>query len=71
MMNENPRTVLSLETYGNKATFELPNSDVTVEDILKGLVGLMVAHTWLPESIYHEMKNFAEEYLDEIEEEGK
>lgn len=67
MIEENPKTVLSLETYGNKATFELPNSDVNVEDILKGLVGLMVAHTWLPESIYREMKRFAEENLDEEE----
>ena len=69
MMEANPRTVLSLETYGNKATFELPNSDVSVEDILKGLVGLMVAHTWFPESIYHEMKRFAEENLGEEENE--
>ena len=69
MIEANPKTVLSLETYGNKATFELPNSDVSVEDILKGLVGLMVAHTWFPESIYREMKRFAEENLDEEEDE--
>ena len=67
MIEENSRTVLSLETYGNKATFELPNSDVSVEDILKGLVGLMVAHTWLPESIYRGMKRLAEENLCEEE----
>ena len=67
MIEENSRTVLSLETYGNKATFELPCSDVSVEDILKGLVGLMVAHTWLPESIYRGMKRLAEENLCEEE----
>ena len=69
MIEENPRTVLSLETYGNKATFELPYSDIDVEDILKGLVGLMVAHTWLPETIYRGMKRLAEENLDEKEDE--
>ena len=69
MIEENPRTVLSLETYGNKATFELPYSDIGVEDILKGLVGLMVAHTWLPETIYRGMKRLAEENLDEKEDE--
>ena len=69
MIEENPRTVLSLETYGNKATFELPYSDISVEDVLKGLVGLMVAHTWLPETIYRGMKRLAEENLDEKEDE--
>ena len=69
MIEENPKTVLSLETYGNKATFELPYSDISVEDVLKGLVGLMVAHTWLPESIYRGMKRLAEENLCEEEDE--
>ena len=69
MIEANPKTVLSLETYGNKATFELPCSDISVEDVLKGLVGLMVAHTWLPESIYRGMKRLAEENLCEEENE--
>jgi hypothetical protein len=50
-MEEFKGTKLTLEIDGEKAVWESPSRDHDVYDILQALRGLMVAHTFLDESV--------------------
>lgn len=50
-MEEFKGTRLTLEIDGEKAVWESPSRDHDVYDILQALRGLMVAHTFLDESV--------------------
>ena len=56
-------TIISIEQYGKKVTFEIPYSDTSLSEMLHALVGCLVALTWNEDSILEAMKGFAEEHL--------
>ena len=58
---------LSLTMNGNTVTFETPTWDLGADDIIEAFYGLMVAQTFLPETVTRCMKEFAEERLPEEE----
>lgn len=58
-------TCLSLTIEDKTVMVTDPFFDHNATDILESLVGLMVAHTWLPESVYEAMRDLANEHLPE------
>ena len=70
-MEEIKGTRLTLEIGESKAIWESPYEDHSVEDILQALRGLLVAHTFMDESVVNCCGNLYEEnkFLYEKEEE--
>lgn len=56
------KTRLVFETDENRYIWESPYLDVTMDDILNALYGILVSATWQPETVIKCMKDFAEEH---------
>lgn len=62
--NEEKITRLTLQVGDVTTKWEVPYTDCNMEDLLTAFTGLLVSHTWLPITIFKEMKNYAENELD-------
>ena len=64
MMNkiDEVNTRLIYENNDNRFIWESPYSDVSMEDILNALYGILVADTWLPVTVIECMKDFVDEH---------
>lgn len=56
-----------VQTYDTTTTWETPNSDVTVEELLQGFVGCLVGQTFYQEQIANAMVELGKEYLEDVE----
>ncbi len=63
-------TILSLENYGNKVTWETDHSDVILTELFDAFRGLLVGITFNDQQILEGMKEYAEERLQDGEEVG-
>ena len=63
-------TILSIENYGNKVTWETDHSDVTLTEIFDGLRGILVGITFNDQQILECMRDYAEERLPDDDELG-
>lgn len=63
---EEKKTKLTLEINGTVTTWEVPYDDCSVEDIIYGLYGIMVAQTFQPGSIANCMKEFGEDQMNTL-----
>ena len=63
-------TILSLENYGNKVTWETDHSDVTLTELFDAFRGLLVGITFNDQQILEGMKEYVEERLQDGEEVG-
>ncbi len=55
-----------VQTYNTTTTWEVPNDDVTAEEILQGFVGCLVGQTWYQEQIGQAMLDLAKDYLEDV-----
>lgn len=55
-----------VQTYDTTTTWEVPNSDVTVNEILQGFVGCLVGQTFYQEQIANAMVELGKEYLEDV-----
>lgn len=55
-----------VQTYDITTTWEVPNDDVTAEEILRGFVGCLVGQTWYQEQIGKAMLDLAKDYLEDV-----
>ena len=62
-LNENPRTKLTLESWGKIHSFEVPYSDLNLTDLIEAFYGLMVSATFSEVGTLECMRDFAEEKL--------
>ena len=60
-------TVLSIEQYGKKVTYELPYSDTTLDELIQGFIGCLVTLTWNENIVLEGLKDYAEERLPDEE----
>jgi hypothetical protein len=60
-------TRLTLESYGNVYRFEADHCDCDMNEMLYAFYGLLTAATWSPITILQEMKQFADERLELLE----
>jgi len=67
MLQEPNISRIEITIGDNKSSWETPHRDVNAEDIINAFYGLCVAHTWMPSSILHAMKSFAEEHLPYVD----
>lgn len=63
-------TILSLENYGNKVTWETDHSDVILTELFDAFRGLLVGITFNDQQILEGMREYAEERLQDGEEVG-
>ena len=63
-------TILSLENYGNKVTWETDHSDVILTELFDAFRGLLVGITFNDHQILDGMREYAEERLQDGEEVG-
>ena len=68
-MEEFKGTRLTLEIGDENAIWETPGEDHTVEDILQGLRGLMVTHTFLDVSFVNACGTLHDENIELYEKE--
>ena len=68
-MEELKGTRLTLEIDGEKAVWESPENDHSVEDILQALRGLLVIHTFLDGSFIQTCGNMYDENINLYEKE--
>lgn len=68
-MEEFKGTRLTLEINGEKAVWENPYNDLTVEDILQALRGLLVVHTFMDGSFVQTCGNIYDENIELYEKE--
>jgi hypothetical protein len=61
-MKDNNITKLELVVNDTKVSWEVPYSDVTVEELFTAFVGLMITQTFSKEGIINHVKNYIEEY---------
>lgn len=61
--NEEKITKITMQVGDVTTTWETPFTDCTMDDLLDAFVGMCVAHTWLPVTVYETMKDFAENNL--------
>ena len=61
---ENVKARLSLEINGEKSEYTWNQSDISVDDIMAALKGLMVSHTFSGKSIENYIVEKAEEYYE-------
>lgn len=66
---EQHKTKLELTVDDITTSWEAPHFDCTMDDLLSAFFGLLVAHTWLPETVLTNMKEFAEEQLNVLKNE--
>lgn len=62
-LNENPRTKLSLESWGKTHSFETSYSDMDATELVEAFYGLMVSATFSEVGTLEVMRDFAEEKL--------
>lgn len=55
-----------VKTYDTTTTWEVPNDDVTAEEMLQGFVGCLVGQTWYQEQIGQAMLDLAKDYLEDV-----
>lgn len=60
-MKDEVKTRLIFENGEDRFVWESPYSDVTMEDILNALYGMLVGKTWTPATVIKAMKDFADE----------
>ena len=65
--NEQQITKITMQVGDVKTEWEVPFTDCTMDDILSGFSGLLIAHTWLPVTVYKSMKSFAEDQMSVLE----
>jgi hypothetical protein len=61
-MEDEPKTILTIEHCGDKTTVELP-WDAHVDDLVQAFYGAAVASTWKPKTILKCMKEWSEARL--------
>ena len=71
MENQNKDKGVEITLKMNEVTvsYKHPAWDLGANEIIEGFYGLMVAQTFLPETVLRCMKEFAEEHLPEEDEE--
>ena len=62
-LNENPRTKLTLESWGKFHSFETSYSDMDATELVEAFYGLMVSATFSEVGTLEVMRDFAEEKL--------
>lgn len=55
-----------VKTYDTTTTWEVPNDDVTAEEMLQGFVGCLVGQTWYQEQIGQAMLDLGKDYLEDV-----
>ncbi len=58
---------ITVQTYDTTTTWEVPNSDVTAEELIQGFVGCLVGQTFYQEQIANAMLELGKEYLEDVE----
>lgn len=56
-------TKLELTIGENKVSWENPSDELTVEDLVSAFYGLLVTHTYGPDSVIAGMENFTDEMV--------
>lgn len=57
--------ILSIESDGKKYTSEM-NWDASMEDILQSFYGLLIATSYMPDTILRNMKEFSENVIEAL-----
>lgn len=55
-----------VQNYNTTMTWEVPNDDVTAEEMLQGFAGCLVGLTWWQEQIGKAMLEIGKEYLEDV-----
>ena len=63
---EKQPTIITVQSYDTKMTFEVPYSDVSIDKYIQGFVACLVGITFPEEVIYNGMKDFLKENCDEV-----
>lgn len=58
------KTKITVEVNGTVATWETGRDDHSIDEVLNGFMGTLVAQTWLPITVLEGMRDFAEEQLE-------
>lgn len=61
-MEDEKKTILTIEHCGEKTTVEMP-WDVHVDELIKAFYGAAVASTWNPKTVLEYMKDWSEARL--------
>ena len=61
-------TRLTLEQSDRKIVWEVPYEDVTGNDLMQAIETIMVGMTFIPDSVYRSMYEYAKERLHEDDE---
>lgn len=59
---EKEKTKLELTIGTTTTSYESPHTDLDISDILEGLVGMLVAHTFVYENIIESMEEYSLEH---------
>ena len=62
--NEEKITRIKMQVGDVTTKWEAPYTDCDMDDLLTAFAGLCISHTWLPITVYEEMKRFAEDQLE-------
>jgi hypothetical protein len=58
------KTKITVEVNGVVSTWETDRDDHSIDEVLNGFAGTLVAQTWLPITILEGMRDYAEEQLE-------
>lgn len=61
--NDETKTRLTFETNENRYIWESPYMDISVEDVIDAVYGMLVAATWQPATIIEAFKDFADDHM--------
>jgi hypothetical protein len=61
MTIDNTPATLSLELYGKKVTWEVNHSDLTTDELVNAFYGMLITHSFMPQSIAESMNDLASE----------
>lgn len=58
------KTKITFEVDGVISTWETDRNDHSIDEVLNGFMGTLIAQTWLPITVLEGMKDFAEDQLE-------
>lgn len=65
--NEQKLTRLTLECGDRKVSWEMPYTDITIEDLIDAFYSLCIGITFSPRTVEHWMKEWVEEHVQDDE----
>ena len=58
------KTKITIEINGVVSTWESDRDDHSIDEVLNGFMGTLIAQTWLPITVLEGMRDFAQDQLE-------